>query len=55
MQAEGLEPSRSFEHRHLKPARMPFRHARAPSDRTVPSRRAESVGPTPLTDRGVPV
>ena len=28
VRAEGLEPSRSFEHRHLKPARMPFRHAR---------------------------
>ena len=29
VRAEGFEPSRSFEHRHLKPARMPFRHARA--------------------------
>jgi hypothetical protein len=35
VRAEGLEPSRSLEHRHLKPARMPFRHARAPSDRTA--------------------
>ncbi len=24
MRAEGLEPSRSFEHRHLKPARIPI-------------------------------
>ena len=32
MRAEGLEPSRSFEHRHLKPACLPFHHARAPSD-----------------------
>ncbi len=29
MRAEGLEPSRSLEHRHLKPARLPFRHARS--------------------------
>ena len=28
MRAEGLEPSRSFEHRHLKPACLPFHHAR---------------------------
>src|SRR5246500_558229 len=30
VRAEGFGPSRSFEPRHLKPARMPFRHARAP-------------------------
>jgi DNA-binding transcriptional regulator of glucitol operon len=35
VRAEGLEPSRSFEHRHLKPARMPFRHARKPHERTA--------------------
>jgi hypothetical protein len=29
VRAEGVEPSCSFEHRHLKPARMPFRHARS--------------------------
>jgi hypothetical protein len=36
VRAEGLEPSRSLEHRHLKPARIPFRHARALSDPTAP-------------------
>jgi DNA-binding transcriptional regulator of glucitol operon len=35
VRAEGLEPSRSLEHRHLKPARMPFRHARKPHERTA--------------------
>jgi hypothetical protein len=35
VRAEGLEPSRSFEHRHLKPARMPFRHARASASQTT--------------------
>ncbi len=29
MRAEGLEPPSSFEHRHLKPACLPFHHARA--------------------------
>ena len=29
VRAEGVEPSCSFEHRHLKPARIPFRHARS--------------------------
>lgn len=28
VRAEGLEPTRSYEHGHLKPARLPFRHAR---------------------------
>ncbi len=28
MRAEGLEPTRSLEHRHLKPACLPFHHAR---------------------------
>jgi hypothetical protein len=34
VRAEGLEPSSSLEHRHLKPARFPFRHARAHRDPT---------------------
>lgn len=29
VRAEGLEPPRSFEHGHLKTARLPFRHARS--------------------------
>ncbi len=29
MRAEGVEPSNSFERRHLKPVRFPFRHARS--------------------------
>ena len=29
MRAEGFEPSRSSEHRHLKPACLPFHHARS--------------------------
>jgi hypothetical protein len=28
VRAEGFEPSRSLEHRHLKPACLPFHHAR---------------------------
>ena len=43
MRAEGLEPTRSFEQWHLKPSRLPFRHARA---LTIVERRvsdAESV------------
>ncbi len=28
VRAEGLEPTRSFEQWHLKPSRLPFRHAR---------------------------
>ena len=32
MRAEGLEPTRSLEHRHLKPACLPFHHARKPVD-----------------------
>jgi hypothetical protein len=39
VRAEGLEPTRSFEHRHLKPARLPFRHARALSDPTAVDQR----------------
>jgi DNA-binding transcriptional regulator of glucitol operon len=35
VRAEGFEPSRSLEHRHLKPACLPFHHARAPRDRTA--------------------
>src|SRR5690349_11175199 len=31
MRAEGFEPPRSLEHRHLKPACLPFHHARGPS------------------------
>ena len=46
VRAEGFEPSRSFEHRHLKPARMPFRHAR--SVPIVPPRsRADSSAALP--------
>ena len=33
MRAGGFEPPRSFEHGHLKTARLPFRHARNGSDR----------------------
>jgi hypothetical protein len=29
VRAEGFEPSRSLEHRHLKPACLPFHHARS--------------------------
>ena len=29
MRAEGFEPPSSLEHRHLKPACIPFHHARA--------------------------
>lgn len=54
VRAEGLEPSRSFEHRHLKPARMPFRHARSvpivplrSRTDTAVARRDEFVGPKP--------
>ena len=32
MRAEGFEPTRSLEHRHLKPACLPFHHARKPVD-----------------------
>lgn len=38
VRAEGLEPTRSLEHRHLKPARLPFRHAREDSDLNVTPR-----------------
>ena len=34
VRAGGFEPPRSFEHGHLKTARLPFRHARNGSDRT---------------------
>jgi DNA-binding transcriptional regulator of glucitol operon len=35
VRAEGFEPSRSSEHRHLKPACLPFHHARKPHERTA--------------------
>jgi DNA-binding transcriptional regulator of glucitol operon len=35
VRAEGFEPSRSLEHRHLKPACLPFHHARKPHERTA--------------------
>ena len=35
MRAEGLEPTSSFEHRHLKPACLPFHHARSVVNRTA--------------------
>lgn len=34
VRAGGFEPPRSFEHGHLKTARLPFRHARNASKRT---------------------
>ena len=34
MRAEGLEPTRSFEQWHLKPSRLPFRHARKMTEST---------------------
>lgn len=34
VRAGGFEPPRSFEHGHLKTARLPFRHARNGVDRT---------------------
>ena len=39
MRAEGLEPTRSSEHRHLKPACLPFHHARKPVDGIAAARR----------------
>ena len=41
VRAEGVEPSRSLEHRHLKPACLPFHHARSGADRTA--RRFEKI------------
>ena len=48
VRAEGLEPSSSLEHRHLKPARFPFRHARAHRDPTGSSGDEMSVMPPNL-------
>lgn len=31
----GFEPPRPFGHWHLKPARLPFRHSRAPGKRNT--------------------
>ena len=39
VRAEGLEPTRSLEHRHLKPACLPFHHARKPVDGIAAARR----------------
>ena len=39
VRAEGLEPTRSSEHRHLKPACLPFHHARKPVDGSATARR----------------
>jgi hypothetical protein len=36
VRAEGFEPSRSLEHRHLKPACLPFHHARKLHEPTAP-------------------
>ena len=48
MRAKGVEPSRSFEHRHLKPACLPFHHARRQA--IVPL--DELVRPKSLLPRG---
>ena len=48
VRAEGFEPSRSFEHRHLKPACLPFHHARRAHERTAFDH-IESVGRSLLT------
>ena len=44
VRAEGFEPSRSFEHRHLKPACLPFHHARAQRSYRCARRRICSSG-----------
>ena len=44
MRAEGFEPSRSLEHRHLKPACLPFHHARKRHKRTDPRGSTSLVG-----------
>jgi hypothetical protein len=50
VRAEGFEPSRSLEHRHLKPARIPSSATPAPGDGTASineelSAVAPNVGP----------
>src|SRR6476659_10028529 len=47
VRAEGFEPSRSLEHRHLKPACLPFHHAR--SVVIVPPSRSMNLSAAPLS------
>jgi hypothetical protein len=53
VRAEGFEPSRSFEHGHLKPACLPFHHARKLHERTAPlADNFVSVAPRTLIVKG---